>query len=115
MKIREIILDLLKRTFKQKCGGGKKLPPISESREAIFCILISVLLTTVDDERIKLTSVMFPFVSKATYIFFKEIKCKFPRVDSFIFHLVCQLILDVTAGDFATSLVDNLLPLIELG
>ena len=32
----------------------------------------------------------------------------------FIFHLVCQLVLDVTAGDFASGLLDNLLSLIEL-
>ena len=32
----------------------------------------------------------------------------------FIFHLVCQLVLDVTAGDFASGLLDNLLSLKEL-
>ena len=43
-----------------------KIPPISDSRTAIVLIRISVFLTTVDDESMRVSSVMFPLVSKAT-------------------------------------------------
>ena len=55
-----------KKTKSAKNLFDYELPPISERREAIVWILISVLLTTDDDERMKLTSVMLPLVSKAT-------------------------------------------------
>ena len=90
-----------------------ELPPSSESREAIVWILISVLLTTDDDERMKLTSVMLPLVSKATWYSTQNVlHWKFTI---FTFHLVCKLVLDVIAWNITSGLIDNPLPLIELG